>query len=273
MTRGLSLIAIATAVALGLLSVVLGAAGQNSVPRPSGRAPAFEVVAIKPTSPDLARVGPSYEVVGGRRLVVTNHTVRMLVSAAYGRKPLEIVGPELIDSVRFDLQGVLPEGTSRADVRGMLQTMLAERFALRVKQETRPMNVHVMQMVKPGVLGPGLKQVTRDCDRPDPKTGPTCWTRFTSTSIVARGQTWSAVDLPGNALGNLGTLVVDRTGLTGQVDMDLSWEASAGASGASFDRTSDILNAMRGQLGLRVERRRENVELLVVDAVSMPTPN
>jgi uncharacterized protein (TIGR03435 family) len=254
-----------------LFHVVMSAAGQKASSQ-AGRTQAFEAATIKPTQPEMTSLGPMYDV-EGKRFVATNHTIRMLIAGAYGRKSIEIVGPELIDGPRFDIQAVLPEGTTRPGSREMVKALLAERFSVRVKEEDRMMNVHVLQRVKEGVLGPGLKQVQRACDKPDPKAGPACWMRFTTTSITVRGRTWPEVDLATNALGVLETRVIDRTGLTGQVDMDLSWQEPADGPRVTIELTSDILNAVRDQLGLKVERQRERVPVLVVERVAMPTAN
>ena len=61
----------------------------------------------------------------------------------------------------------------------MLKGLLAERFSALITEQDRVMNVYVLQRAMEGVLGPGLKQVKRDCDKIDPKTGPPCWMRFT----------------------------------------------------------------------------------------------
>lgn len=261
---------VAVAVVLTLVQVAISA-GQ-SAPVQASRAPAFEAATIKPTPPEGTRFGPTYDV-EGRRFVATNHTIRMLIAGAYGRKSNEIVGPRLIDEPRFDLQAVVPEGTTRRGSRDMVKTLLAERFSVLVMEEDRMMDVYVLQRVKEGALGPGLKQVERACDKPDPKTGPACWMQFTPTSITVRGRPWPEVDLATNALGVLETRVIDRTGLTGQVDMDLSWQESADGPRVSIELTGDILNAVRSQLGLKVERQRQRVPVLVVDRAAMPTAN
>ena len=67
--------------------------------------------------------------------------------------------------------------------------------------------------------------------------------------------------------------MIDKTGQTGQVDMDLSWQEPADGLRVTIELTGDILNAVRDQLGLKVERQCERVPVLVVERVSMPTAN
>ena len=72
-----------------------------------------------------------------------------------------------------------------------------------------------------------------------------------------------------------GRLVVDRTGLEGPFDFDLTY-APAGRGGtpppASDDRPS-IFVAVQEQLGLKLEPAVERVDVLVIDRVSLPTEN
>jgi uncharacterized protein (TIGR03435 family) len=64
-------------------------------------------------------------------------------------------------------------------------------------------------------------------------------------------------------------IVVDRTGLDGLFDVDLTWTALTPASDAGLS----IFTAVQEQLGLRLERARGPVEVLVIDRVQRPTEN
>jgi uncharacterized protein (TIGR03435 family) len=63
--------------------------------------------------------------------------------------------------------------------------------------------------------------------------------------------------------------VVDRTGLTGLYNISLQWDD---APAADSDRGS-IFTALREQLGLRLEPRKEPVEVIVVDSIERPSAN
>jgi uncharacterized protein (TIGR03435 family) len=67
--------------------------------------------------------------------------------------------------------------------------------------------------------------------------------------------------------------VVDRTGLAGFFDFELSWvpELAVPADGDASGAT--VFTSIREQLGLRLEAAKEPVEVLVIDAVSHPTDN
>ena len=64
--------------------------------------------------------------------------------------------------------------------------------------------------------------------------------------------------------------MLDTTGLTGPVDLDLRWtpdDAKGPATGAS------LFTAVQEQLGLRLEPRRAPVNVMVIDSVERPTPD
>ena len=67
--------------------------------------------------------------------------------------------------------------------------------------------------------------------------------------------------------------VLDKTGLTGKFDFNLAWRPESGAASSGDTNNSDIFTAIQEQLGLRLEPRREEAEVIVVDAAEKPTAN
>lgn len=65
-----------------------------------------------------------------------------------------------------------------------------------------------------------------------------------------------------------GRVIVDRTGLTGRFDFDLTWTPQALDAGAE-----SFFTALREQLGLRLEAAKAPVDVLVIDAAEKPTPD
>lgn len=76
----------------------------------------------------------------------------------------------------------------------------------------------------------------------------------------------------GRLTDRLGRIVLDRTGLTGFFDIDLTYTSESQAL-SSTGETPTIMTAVREQLGLRLEAMREPVDVLVVDRVEPPTEN
>jgi uncharacterized protein (TIGR03435 family) len=72
-------------------------------------------------------------------------------------------------------------------------------------------------------------------------------------------------------------LVVDRTGLQGIYEYDLEFDYRAtrgiGASPDSDNAGGTVFTAAQEHLGLKLDRRRELVDLLVIDSVDMPSDN
>jgi uncharacterized protein (TIGR03435 family) len=75
--------------------------------------------------------------------------------------------------------------------------------------------------------------------------------------------------------------VVDKTGLTGSFDFDLKWKPDEtqfdgkGGKGPfrGDDNDADIFTAVQDQLGLKLEARKEPVEVLVIDHIEKPDEN
>jgi uncharacterized protein (TIGR03435 family) len=98
--------------------------------------------------------------------------------------------------------------------------------------------------------------------------------RYSST----RGEHLSIreVTMPGFAermIGTLGRPVLDRTGLAGAFDVDLTYTSETQVVDVSNPDAPPLVTAMREQLGLRLEATRAPVEVLVIDSVELPTEN
>jgi uncharacterized protein (TIGR03435 family) len=74
-----------------------------------------------------------------------------------------------------------------------------------------------------------------------------------------------------------GRAIVDRTGLTDRYDIELQWAfssaLSASADAAATDSGPTLFSALQDQLGLKLELRKEQAEILVIDHVEMPSPD
>jgi uncharacterized protein (TIGR03435 family) len=71
-----------------------------------------------------------------------------------------------------------------------------------------------------------------------------------------------------------GRPVIDKTGLTGLYSFTLNWSPQRLNAASSPDPTGpSLFSALREQLGLRLEPAKAPVPIVVIDAVSPPTPN
>src|SRR5215831_1588252 len=160
---------LAVSVSFALMALPLRAAR----PQATG-AVAFEVVSVKPSTADtstpmgmMPRLGP----MTNSRFTAGNVTLRVLIQLAYEFPDFLIVGgPSWQSSKRFDVQGKTEDGFAgtQKDMMVMLQSLLGERFGLKVHLEKREMPVSVLVLAhNDGRLGPDLKPSTARC--PDPR--------------------------------------------------------------------------------------------------------
>lgn len=148
----------------------------------------------------------------------------------------------------------------------MLRSLLMDRFKLRTHGETREMSVYALVVDKSSAGAAQLKPSGLECAQA-PSAGPSpCAFSAGCGSIHARGMLVSALTEPLD--GVTGRLIVDRTGLTGRLDYDLTWTPQVlDPSAASF------LTAVHEQLGLRLEATNGPVDVLVIDAAEKPAPD
>ena len=255
-------------VALGLAGSVIAAAQAP---------PAFDVASVKPNKSGATQVTVSWQ--GGVTMV--NVPLRAIVQFAYNiNTPSRIVGhPDWTNVERFDIQAKPPEGVSSVEqMRPMLQTLLADRFKLVAKLEKREVQSYALVKAKAnGPLGSGLKLSTAKCAgrgaTPATPDAVQCGVRPAGPGRI------SLVGIPMAQLAPLISVavqrpVVDRTGLPGTYDVELTFSpgAAPGSDLANPDAPS-LFTAIEEQLGLKLDAEREVVEVLVIERIDRPTDN
>ncbi|HWB32502.1 MAG TPA: TIGR03435 family protein [Acidobacteriaceae bacterium] len=265
-------------VALIAISVLAGAsrgrAQDQSAPIVEKPAvPSFEVATIRP---DSSTYGGSSGLSHGRFLA-TDVTIRGLLRfEAFDIPDARIVGgPKWMDSARFDFEAKLdPNDASRIDSLApsqrnemketLVQKLLAERFQFKFHWEQRELPVYALTSAKGG---PKLKPAA------DAKRGPQ-WS-LGSGKLQCKDVTLSQLaDLFTQAASNeLGRVVVDRTGVPGAFDLNLSWAPDTGASASNTPAGPSLFTAVQEQLGLKLESAKAPVKVLVVDQLEMPSEN
>jgi uncharacterized protein (TIGR03435 family) len=229
----------------------------------------------------------------GSQLNAQNYRLRQLIQYAYRVQPFELVGgPDWLDSARFDIIAKAPFEPKRAPVGAppgemeqMVQTLLTERFSLRVHRETREMPVYALVLARrDGQIGPRLRREADVCtvlrnamargekpaDMPPRADGrPACGMMGGGGRFFAGGITLAM--LASVLSREAARMVVDRTGLSGFFEAEIEFAADALTNAAS-ERPS-LFTALEEQLGLRLEPARGPVEVLVIDRVERPTEN
>ena len=250
---------------------------------------AFEVVSIKP------RVGES--TIGPARPAAPDRyddpdtTLHFLIRWAYDLFDFELVGgPGWLDVKRWEISAKAPAPVARGAMRPLVRRMLADRFALKAHMETRELPIYELVLARSDArLGPKIKRAAVDCTpflnglRPmqesprDSDDLPLCsaGASFSSSLLTPRlnGQPLAA-GLITFLQANLQRRVVDKTGLTGNYDIELSYiDETLFRKGVGTEDGPSLRTALQEQLGMRLESARGPVEVLVIDSVSEPTTN
>ncbi len=227
---------------------------------------------------------------------MTNQTLRDLIRTAYGVRENELIGgPGWSRSTGFDLEARGTGDMSAETARGMLRALLAERFSLAVHREQRDLPIYVLTMATRNRLGPQLKAADASCapvtqpkGMPPPPPPPKgivesvplmvdraplrCPSIFLAGLFSARSV---SMDVLATELAEpIGRPVVNRTGLMGEFDLDLTYAPDLNALAAPDAAAAPgLTTALQEQLGLKLEASRGPVEVLVIDRASMPTEN
>ena len=281
-----------------------------SAQSPAGgrQAPTFEVASVKPSEPGAQPGGIARPVDGLVRANAT--TVRQLIRYAYDLEPLQrrdpepVGGPDWIDRDRFDIVARGPATLSFPESRLLMRSLLADRFGLQTRIETRELPVYLLVTARDDRrLGSGLRPSQIDCAAYSAaltatgrgavakQAGPQCGLASGGAPAVAASLGITNT-LPRGAQMARGTAtlaelltiitrsaevdrkVLDRSGLTGTFDIDLSWvPARSGALVADPGDVLSIFTAVEEQLGLKLQSGRAPIDVVIIERVRQPTPN
>lgn len=239
------------------------AAAQGQTP---GGSPAFEVASVKPNT---AKPGTE---TGGIRLdpemlPATRVTLASLVRWAYGLKSYQLPDAPRLPGDSYDIAAKSPRPAGKDQMMLMMQSLLADRFKLRVHRETREVPVFELLAMK---SVPKLTEVEASDNQQAIismfRNGPSMWMRLTASKAPMSQVT----DVLTAVLMATERPVLDRTHLQGSYDFKLEWvpEGSDDTTGPS------LYTAIQEQLGLKLESSKAQVEVLVIDhAEKTPTEN
>ena len=135
--------------------------------------PAFEVASVKVSAPlppgvMTFRLGALPASTDPGRVDYQGVSLKALIARAYDVKEYQVEGPQWLESERYDVMAKIPEGTDKAQLRPMLQRLLADRFRVSLHHESKPMAVYTLSVAKGG---PKLEEVDADKLPPLPAPG------------------------------------------------------------------------------------------------------
>ena len=248
----------------------------------------FEVATIKP-SPPLGSGRMTVGCHGGpgsddpQLLVCQNWDLANLVAIAYNLDFFHVATPAWMHDVRFDVRAKVPEGTTREQFASMWQNLLADRFKLSAHRETRESQTYDLVVAKGG---PKF-QPSSVAEAPPPDRGPI---RIDDNGYpsygpghpgIAFSKGHARIYLPDMTIqflamqisAQFAAPVNDLTGLKGKYEISVYW-VSDGLLELSPEAGPSLTEALRDQLGLRLESKKRPADFLVVDhAERVPTDN
>jgi uncharacterized protein (TIGR03435 family) len=205
--------------------------------------------------------------------------------------------PGWVNLERYDIRGRVEGNPTKDQVRLMMQALLADRFKLVVHKETRQVPVLALELAKPGVMGSQLRPHVADescsvasadsaANLPPPSTtaggfpvicGVIAHLPPSSPGLTSFGGRGVPLGLLASSLPTqtgMMTLphpVIDETGLSGTFDFKLEWlpdyNTLPDASGPTF------VQALKEQLGLKLQPQKGPIDLIVLDHVEHPSAN
>ncbi len=253
--------------ALSIL-VCLVLSGSFAAGQASTKNPAFDVASVKPSA---HIVGPDYNnqiTYSPTGVTGRNVTLRRLIAEAYQLQLNQVLGPGWLDKNEYDIDARSAGVNTKAEHALMLRSLVAERFKLKGHSETRDMRVYELVTSKSG------SKIHPVSDEQTPTAGP----GFHFHGDLRQFADLLAVQLsiPGSdnpaepARASTSPIsVLDKTGLPGIFDFSVDIHPELGT-----DMFASWQRVLGDQLGLRIESRKENVTVFVVDeAARIPTEN
>ena len=280
-------------------ALALGGSMHAQVLHPDGPRPAFAVASIRPTASNAQ--GPDRMNVQTDRFLTQGQTLRQIITFAYGLGyPGELSGgPKWIETDRFDIEAK-PDETSLAalgkmsrddrdeQIRLMVQSLLVDRFGLKVSFVMKQLPVYVLTVAKSGLkCTPSAAQSAipiadkprfRWSAAPAPPPPPPGYVPPTPEEARLHAQAlhmkatgwpfWLLVASLSHQPELDGRTVLDQTGLRGLYDCEMTWsQINSDGNGPSF------FTAVQEQMGLKLTPEKGMVETVAVESIEQPSAN
>jgi uncharacterized protein (TIGR03435 family) len=188
----------------------------------------------------------------------------------------QILGPSWIAVDRFDVEAIFPPATPASDFRLMLQALLRDRFKLQQHLEQSERPVYLLEVAKGGHrLQPPTNSIGEESAAPGTpgsigRDGFPVLPRGGSMAVVAnvarlKGRSKDMAWLAKMLGYQLQCPVIDNTALGGLFDFQLAWVIDPTLGDQAGP---DLFLAVREDLGLRLDRMKRSVALMLVDNAS-----
>lgn len=288
---------------------------EQSVVVPAESPETFVVASIRPRQ--VTSSGPTNPCSGTLqlsplRLRAMNYTLRGLITLAYGKScdlPLKSSesdslsgGPEWVKSARFDIEALLPGGATDytekklidgppiyelgSKLRAMLQALLADRFKLVLRRETKERPVYLLTVAKGGPRltawkkgEPVTQGVTGFGRYPSVLRYPARHSYSPQMVAILSGDGSSVAQLASQLAWITSRPVLDQTGIAGDFNYEFVFapppdtETLAADGNLPVMTSPSLFTALQEELGLKLESAKAPVEVLVIERVEKPSEN
>jgi uncharacterized protein (TIGR03435 family) len=293
------------ALALSLAAVCCCGQTQEPSARPADDSlPTFEAASIKP-SPPVQRgailIGAGVPQLGGvqpfrplpqlqggpgtndpGRITCMGCSLSAIIATAHEVELFQIRSGPNFKYGEYDLIAKVPAGSTRHQVNLMLRQLLAERFQLTIHSEKQDMPAYALVV---GKQGPKFQQSPGSATEPElSATGaPTLQATLSTNGLYTlTGKHRSMKELADALSHSVHRPVLDMTELEGNYDFSLAWMATERLPPPKRSELPDGIkavlyspeDAVRFQLGLKLESRKSLADLLIIDsALEVPIEN
>jgi uncharacterized protein (TIGR03435 family) len=248
-------------ITLGTLVLCGSALAQSEAP-----APVFNVADVH-VSPRGVRESGLY--LHGNRFELHGATMLRLIETAYEVQEDRIFGgPNWLDTNRYEIVAKAETPVNMKTFRPMLQTLLADRFQLKVRKEDKPEPIYALVPGRKILLKPNAAEGEPDCNR----TNENGYLTLTCHNVTME---YLAARLPGAAPNYFNHPVEDKTGLKGSYDVTVKWTGRGQIGAGDADHPSiSLFNYFEKELGIKVEEQTRQAGSVTIESVSeTPSPN
>jgi uncharacterized protein (TIGR03435 family) len=262
------------------------------------KAAEFEVASIKPTA-GSGRLDAAATVglrITGSQLRISGLSLKDYIGMAYDIEPPQVIAPEWTGQIRYDISANLPADGTREQIPQMLQTLLADRFELKVHKESREFPIYALTVSKAGLK---IKGTPVDPNAPQPAAIEASGGGSGAGIVINLGQgtftlASNKLEVKNLTMADLAAALtrfaerktIDTTGNTDRFDfsIDLSQEdyqfalmRAAINNGVVLPpqamrfldaAPSNVLGQYIAKTGLELEERRAPLDVVVVDSVA-----
>lgn len=227
------------------------------------QSPAFEAASIHPSAQskqggegsNRSRIDYSPKSITAR-----NVTLKDCIQWAYGVPFYQVSGTEPPSS--YDILATAGQSVPVSRLRLMLQDLLAKRFDLKLRHETKMIPVYALSVTKGGPKLPAPKPegvVHSSENLPRIEDGSFVFYDASMSDFAAKLSILRGIDLP----------VQDRTGIAGVFDIRLKGAPDATRQGDQFA----LFSIIQDQLGLKLVATKGPVETIVIEHAERPSGN